>query len=142
MNTSFWLLFLIVTSLSTSQQTPRLPTPVESGLQAYQTSGATAAVRSWLADSPLASQRDLLNKTVAEFKAIEQTYGAFSSYEVLGIKSFGQRSLRCYLVLQYEKGPVFIYFDSYRTAKRWTVTGFLFNTKADLILSSGFFEVH
>jgi len=48
--------------------------------------------------------------------------------------ALGRRVLRAYIVVFYERGPLYFHFDSYRASGNWIVVAFLFNTKPELIL--------
>jgi hypothetical protein len=111
---------------------PVLPPVVLSGLDGYKAKGAEEAIRLWVRDSPLegdksaASQVDLLHQA-------ESIYGAYQWYEVVRIREVSPRTLVVYLVLDYERGPIFARFTVYRSNHRWIMTYFDLNTREENI---------
>lgn len=85
-------------------------------------------------NSFLGRDSQLVSRTEASLTQIETTFGSFVDLEVVGTSRIGSRVVRNYAVLLYERGPLFVYFDTYRSDGGLIVTGFLFNTKPDEIL--------
>jgi hypothetical protein len=112
-------------------QTSKLPPVVRAGLEVYKVSGSAAAVTRWLKGSPVT---DVSGNAAKGFEQIETAYGRMVGYEVLDVVPFGTYASRTYLVILYEKGPAFAWFDCYLPKDEWIVTGFLFNAKPDPIL--------
>ncbi len=110
------------------------------GLQVYKAQGAAAAVKAWLVDSPASDDAEMISNTVAALNKIQAAYGKLVGYEVLQSSLIGSRAARNYLILLYERGPLYAHFDTYRTSKDSVVTGFLFNTKPDEILPRSLLE--
>jgi hypothetical protein len=104
---------------------------VRSGLLAYQQSGASAAIKAWSLDSPIA---DKGGEAQHAFEQIEAGYGHMIGYEVLAVVPIASHVLRSYVIILYESGPAYIWFDCYKKPDHWVMTGFLFNVKPDLIL--------
>jgi len=107
-----------------------------SGASAYRSKGTSAAVNAWLENSFLGRDSDLVSRTVSSLKDVEAAFGAFVGLDVVATSRIGSRVVRNYVVLLYERGPLFAYFDTYRASEKTTVTGFLFNTKPDAIFPS------
>ena len=112
-------------------QTKALPSVIAAGLEAYKVNGAAAAVTRWMKNSPIP---ELSGATTEAFKQIERAYGRMGGYEILQVVPLGTYASRSYLVILYEKGPVYAWFDCYKAKDEWIMTSFLFNTKPDLIL--------
>ncbi len=112
-------------------QSAALPPVVRAGLETYKINGAAAAVSRWLTNSPITAQS---SATTQAFEQVERAYGRMVGYEILAIVPLGTYASRSYLIILYEKGPVYAWFDCYKPKDEWIMTSFLFNTKADLIL--------
>lgn len=131
-------------SLLPSTQVPAqqkdVPPVVLSGLQVYRAEGAAAAVKAWLVNSPVSGDAGLISNTTAALKRFEAASGPLTGQDILQSSPLGSRALRNYVILLFERGPLYAYFDTYRTSKGWIVTGFLFNSRPDEILPRSVFE--
>jgi len=114
-----------------ASQTATLPPVVRAGLEAFKATGAPTAMKTWLANSPIPEQA---NATAAAFENIEHAYGRMVGYETLEVIPLGTHASRSYVIVLYEKGPVYFWFDCYKSKNDWIMTGFLMNTKPDVIL--------
>jgi hypothetical protein len=111
---------------------PILPPVVLSGLDGYKAKGAEEAVRLWVRDSPLEGSNDATSQ-VTVLRQAEQFYGAYQWYEVVRTREVSPRTMVVYLVLNYERGPLFSRFTVYRSNHRWIMTYFDFNTREENI---------
>jgi hypothetical protein len=93
------------------------PSIVSEGFNAYFRYGGKAAMEVWLRGSQL--QGDALNGRLA---AIEQSYGRMTGSEVIRLVPFSPSFLRVYLLIKYEKGPGFVWFDCYKPDTTWIVS--------------------
>lgn len=109
-----------------------LPAVILSGLDGYKSKGAEEAVRLWVKDSPLEGGNDAASQ-VAALHQIEQQYGAYQWYEIVSTREITPRALAIYVVLDYERGPLFVRFTIYRSNHRWIMTDFDFNTREENI---------
>jgi len=116
-------------------QTPAMPPVIRDGLEIYKVKGAAAAVARWLKDSPITDGSDVAR----ELAKIEGFYGRMVGYDVLDVVRFGAYASRSYIVILFEKGPVYAWVDCYLPKDQWIVTSLLFNTKADMILPAKMF---
>jgi len=123
---------LLLAATGGAAQTPEPPPVVRAGLEAYRQQGAAAAFRIWLVGSPIPEGQVGSNK--AAFDQIEIGYGHMVGYDVLKVVPVGPHVSRTYIVMLYEKGPVYIYFDCYRGSERWIMTAFFFHARPDSIL--------
>ena len=123
---------LFLTAAVGAAQTPELPPVVRAGLEAYKHQGAAAAFHTWLLGSPIPEAQILSTK--AAFDQMEIGYGHMVGYDVLRVLPLGPHVSRTYVAMLYEKGPVYIFFDCYRGADRWTMTAFYFHTRPDSVL--------
>jgi len=129
---SFVLVSCIV-SLATPPlggQTPALPPVIRAGMEAFKVRGHDAALARWIKDSPITDP----SEAAKAFTQIESVYGRMTGYEVLDVVPFGTYSSRSYLVILFEKGPVYARFDCFRPKDDWVIIDFVFNTKPDPIL--------
>lgn len=118
-------------------QSRDLPPIVRAGLEAYKARGADSALATWLKNSPVPAQSTPPARAALE--QIESSYGHMTGYDVLSVVPLGSHVARTYLMILYERGPLYAWFDTYRSTDDWVLTGFLFNTKPDLILPPALF---
>ena len=104
-----------------------------SGLDGDKTKGAEEAVRLWVKDSPLEGSNDGGATQVTALHQAEQSYGAYQWYELLSIREVSPRTMVIYLVLDYERGPLFARFTLYHSNHRWIMTYFGTSTRAKKI---------
>jgi hypothetical protein len=126
------LTILLAAAPLLSAQGPELPSVLRAGLLAYEHGGASAALRAWSQDSPIADKFDSDLEHV--FVQVENIYGRMIGYDVLSVVALSPHSSRSYVVILYESGPAYIWFDCYKKADHWVLTGFLYNVKPDAIL--------
>lgn len=111
-----------------------VPHVVIDGLIAYHDKGPDEAVRIWIKDSPIDGNKEALNQA-NNLRQVQTYYGTFRDFEVLGMPSLSERVRTVYLVMNYDKGPVFAKFMLYRSVDHgWLLTSFNFNTVPDVIL--------
>ena len=111
-------------------QTPVMPPVIRDGLEIYKVKGSAAAIARWMKDSPITDGSELGQV----LPKIEGFYGRMVGYELLDVVRFGAYASRSYIVILFEKGPVYAWFDCYLPKDQWIVTSLLFNTKPDMIL--------
>lgn len=109
-----------------------LPPVILSGLQAYKDKGPEEAVQTWIKDSPIDGSKDALNQANS-LHQIQNFYGAYQFFEVISTRGIGRRTRIVYLILDFEKGPVFAKFVVYKSNQRWILTSFDFNTKEEAV---------
>lgn len=109
-----------------------LPAVIVSGLDGYKFKGAEEAIRLWIRDSPLEVGKDTSSQVETLHQA-ERLYGAYQWYEVIHTRQVSPRTLIVYLVLDYERGPLFARFALYRSNHRWIMTYFDFSAREENI---------
>jgi len=109
-----------------------LPPIILSGLQAYKDKGPEEAIRIWIKDSPIEGSKEAVTQANS-LRQIQDFYGAYQFFEVLSTQEIGHRTRIVYLILDFEKGPVFAKFVVYKSNQRWILTSFDFNTKEEAI---------
>ncbi len=141
-----WMLFLGCVVLLAGQQTStaqvtllgsnrmaELPPVLLSGMEAYKAKGPEEAVSLWVKNGPLDGDKEALSQ-VAVLRKIQSLYGAYQSFDVISSQDLTQRVRIVYLVMNYERGPLFAKFVCYRSDREWTVTDFLLNIKDTAVL--------
>jgi hypothetical protein len=111
-----------------TQSADRLPHIVASGLKAYGGGGADEAVSAWTRGSVIdgTSQTNLLHQ-------IQGLYGAYRTFDLIGVRQFGSRTQIVYLTLDYDKGPVFAKLVAYKSDQGWILASLDFSTKDDIL---------
>ena len=118
---------------SSAEEVPKL---VTSGLEAYKTTGSAEAFTLWLKGSPLEADKTAMASLKDSFTQVETMYGKMIGYEVLRTAKLSSHSSRIYAEIHYEKGPLFLYMDCYKSLNGWIVPMMRFHTDADKILTA------
>jgi hypothetical protein len=111
-----------------------LPAVVKDGLDTYLKSGSKAAVEAWLKDAPLEKDENSIARVVGQFRQVEALYGKMTGFEEIRIVALTPSFKRVYILIKFERGPVFASFDCFRPDQAWIVPIFNFNTKANEVL--------
>lgn len=139
---SFVFVFGQLTSAAQSADSIKKPNVGEiapiiiSGLEAYKAKGPEEAVRAWIKGSPIDESKDALSQS-NYLRQVQDYYGAYQTFDIVSTHDITSRVRMVYLVLNYEKGPLFVRFMVYRSDKTWILTNFKFNTQEDVILPAG-----
>jgi len=136
------ILLLIVTLfiMSTTAFAQEVPKIVTQGLDANKASGYMEAFSIWLKGSPLESDKTTMMNLKGAFTQIESMYGKATGYELLRTISISQSTIRVYAEIRYEKGPLFIFFDCYKSSNGWIIPMMKFQNEADKVLPEDFFK--
>jgi len=110
-----------------------LPPVIVYGLEAYRDKGPDEAVRAWIKGSSLEGRSEALMQADI-LRNAQILYGTYRYFELIGTHDLSSRSKIIYLVLNYDKGPLFGKFAVYRSEEGWILTRFEFDTKEDAIL--------
>lgn len=97
------------------------PAVVVAGLEAYEHSGANAALDQWLkgwAPADDSTARATLAPSLAQFEA---TSGKMIGYDLLGTATWGLHACRSYVVIRFEQRPLYARFDAYDGSIGWRV---------------------
>jgi hypothetical protein len=140
---SFAALLLGIAGLSPSyaQTGPDSPKAlVESGMSAYLSGDASAAIKAWVKGSALESNTQALSQ--ANFlRQIEDFYGKPQSIDILKEVVLSPRSHLIYFALNYEKGIAYGRLQAYRTGSgAWISTEFRFHTEASQVLPTSLYS--
>ncbi|MDF3056387.1 MAG: hypothetical protein K0R17_602 [Rariglobus sp.] len=127
-------LLLTPSSVVLAQVKPPVPELINQGLNAYAQSGLNTALQIWLQNS-LLDRGTLLRSELAALKQADATYGLFESGEVMRVAIITPRVTRVYLVLYYERAPLWAWFDLYQTRSgKQVISDVFFSPKIQVIL--------
>ena len=104
---------IAITASGLAAQGPTLPPILRRGLDAYSAHGPDSAVTTWLKGSPAVTDVGAVSSTVAALERIQQAYGKMIGSDALSRVPLGAHVARYYVVLLFEHGPVFSWFDVY-----------------------------
>jgi hypothetical protein len=135
------LLFALFAIVSPAcAQNSSLPKIVTDGFDIYKSSGVSAAYDFWLNGSPLENDAATKTNVISSIHTIESAYGKYIGYEYIATVPFSASAKRYYVVIQYEKGPLYTWFEVYSVGGKDIIPAFDCNTKANLLLPDSFFE--
>jgi hypothetical protein len=113
-----------------------VPGVVTDGLNAYQKSGGKAALAAWLKGSPMENDTTTSISMSGLLGQIETAYGKMVGFDVLKVVTVSPALQRIYILIKFEKGPVYASFDCYKASAGWIIPIFNLNTKASEVLPS------
>jgi len=90
-------------------------------------------VKVWVRNGPLDGDKSALSQANV-LRQIQDYYGAYQSFDLIAAYDLTQRVRLVYVVMNFEKGPVFGKFICYRSDREWMVTNFVLNTKDTEVL--------
>ena len=128
----FCLFLLAAPVAAAPMNTSTLPPVITDGLKAYKDTGPEEAVKAWIKGSPIDGSREALSQS-NNLHQVQDFYGAYQDYDLVKIVTVSPRIMDVYLVLDFQKGPLFSKFVLYRTDQGWVLTSFNFNTKTDAV---------
>jgi hypothetical protein len=134
------LLFMFSPCVAAAGQTTvsdDVPQIILSGLDAYKTDGPEAAVTAWIKGSAIEGSKDALSQA-STLRQVQLFYGTYKSFEFVHTRNISASTKVVYLIIDFEKGPMFAKFTVYKTAQGWILTSFNFNTKEELIFPASF----
>jgi hypothetical protein len=128
---ALWLSGVMLTA-SGQISNREVPGIVREGLQAYKLQGADAALKAWLKRSPIEANPEAMSQG-GMLKTAEGLYGSYQAYQVkfVGVPSRSTRLV--YLVMDYERGPLFAKFVTFKRAKSWQIVSFKFHTDVEQV---------
>ncbi|HXZ13309.1 MAG TPA: hypothetical protein VEG64_13050 [Candidatus Sulfotelmatobacter sp.] len=130
------LLLTVAQSLTTGAQESaigEIPKYLTIGMEAYKAEGADAAVKAWIKGSPIDGSKDALSQANV-LRQVQDYYGAYKAFEVIRSTNLSTNIRLTYVSINFDKGPLFAKFLSYRSEQGWILTNFAFNTKPENIL--------
>ena len=112
--------------------------------------GADKAIKDFLKNTPLADNDKIKTKFTDDVRLIDQNFGAFVSYEPIGVKTIGSDLVVFRYLYKCQNYPVVWYFTYYRPRAKttdantstasWTLIGFRFDTNLDAALLDATFD--
>jgi hypothetical protein len=130
------LLFLATGAFLSAKED--LPDAVRQGLVAYAEGTFPIAIDVWLKNAALddvAAAKQELNA----IGAAEHLFGVYEGYEVVREVVLSSRIKRVYLVLNYERGPLWIFFDVYQKKdSTWEINRVKTNKNPEELLPEGY----
>lgn len=111
-----------------------IPPLVTQGLQVFQENGAQAALAIWLKGSPVEKNTDAQKQVLAMFGQIERSYGKMIGSEPLRVVPVSHSVMRVYVILKFERGPLYAAFDCYKATEEWVIPTMDFNVKPAAII--------
>ncbi len=110
----------------------RVPDIIGRGMQAYAERGSLEALKIWFGlDNVTPEQAEAQGQI---FQQIEQRYGAYLSFSLIGVLDVTRSTKIVYLSMDFERGPAFFAFQCYRTADGWKVVALDYNLLARQIV--------
>jgi hypothetical protein len=131
------LAIFFITATSYADDVPKI---VIDGFNAYKISGVGEAINVWLKGSPMESDKMGIVQLQGGFTQIESAYGKMVSYEILKSIKISPVSNRIYAEILYERGPVFMFFDCYKSLNGWIIPIVRCHTEVDKILPADFLK--
>ena len=113
-------------SLAAEQARSELPKILLDGFSAYKAEGAEAALKTWLKGSPMEGEKQALSQVNALLQ-IESLVGKYLTYHPIHNRALTPTTQIVFLVVDYEKGPLFGVFVLYKAADGWIAFKFDFN---------------
>lgn len=113
---------------------PEVPKIIIDGIKTYQNSGIPGAFVVWVKGSAAENDAGAAAHVADLFTGIERSYGKMTGCEPIKTIFIAPSVRRVFMLLQFEKGPVYASFDCYNTQGAWIISSMDFNTKADMIL--------
>lgn len=130
------LVFAFVPHISAGAPRPasdEVPRIIVSGLDAYKADGPESAIKAWLKGSSLEGSKDAMSQANV-LRQIQDYYGAYKTFELIGVRNLSPGIRVIYVALDYDKGPLFGKFMVYKAETGWILVNFSFNTKEELII--------
>jgi len=119
------------------QSADAIPPFVLSGLDEYRNRNLEDAVKIWLKGSE--SEGVGIGRRAEELRKFVENNGTFRSWELMSTRSYSSRFRILYLVLHFDKRPVFARFDVYQSDLGWILlNNYAFNEDPDKILPACF----
>jgi hypothetical protein len=125
-------MFLVLAVSHALAESP--PKIVSYAFDTYKTKGFEEAFKVLLKGSPMESDKTTLMNMKGGFTQIETMYGKMIGYEILKSIKISNSTIRTFAEVRYEKGPVFVFIDSYNSPNGWINPVMRLHTDAEKIL--------
>ena len=135
------LLALALTTAAVAAERDEVPESIRQGLRTYSESNYNIATEIWMKNIS-AEQPGDLKKEFLSLGRIEHIYGSYEGYDLVQQVTFSPRTKRVYLVMYFERGPLWIYFDVFqRKDNTWLINGVRSDLNAEEILPESRFRL-
>lgn len=133
-------LALSIPALVTAQTPPPIPIVIEQGFDAYAQNGLTSALDTW-GNHSLLDRAALFKSEVPALKLADANFGLFERGEVVRTVAVTGRLTRVYVVLYYERAPLWAWFDLYTTRQgKQVISEVFFSPKLHQVLPEDILE--
>ncbi len=103
-----------------------MPPFVITGLEAYAAAGADSAIAVWFQAAPFNSP-DTRETMKRAFAAMQSRAGRMVGHDVVIVKPVGTHVRRIYTVVHFERGPGYLYLETYLAPGGWMLQHISFN---------------
>ena len=134
----FFFLTIMILIISVGANALEPPKIVIDGYKAYEKEGFEKALSIWMKGSPLENDKTSLMDMKGIITQVESIYGKMIGYEIIKTIKITSSSNRIYAEMNYEKSPIFMFIDCYKSPNGWIISLMRFNTEADKILPNDF----
>lgn len=134
---SLFIIFCVeMTAQNSSAEYDSAEKLIKAGVTSYKKEEAKACILAWLKGSALEGSKEALSQANM-LRQIEDFYGKVIDYDIIKINNLSKRSQICFLVINYQKGPLYCRFQVYKNMNdKWVATEFKFHTEANMIFPS------
>ena len=116
------------------------PSLIAEGLTAYKANGPEAAIKVWIKGSAMEKKAEESLAYAKNFKQLGEFYGKYLDYQLIEVKEITETSRVVIISMNYELGPVYAKFLTYKAKTGWILVSFDFNTKPEIILPALFIK--
>jgi hypothetical protein len=110
-----------------------VPYIISEGMEAYKKDDAKSAISTWLGRGHFENSKLALIKPTEQLKKIESIYGLFKAYHIVFVNEPSISTKFIYVVMDYEKGPAFARFVTFKTEREWHVVRLSFDLEAESV---------
>lgn len=116
-----------------------MPSVVTAGLDALVAGDPERAVLTWSATWD-ADARENLSSLQESLNNVKTIMGNANGYELVQAMDVGPRLRKLYVMVLYDRQPLFAYFEAYRPKDSWQVTSVSWNTDAAEVFPASLLE--
>lgn len=102
-------------------------------MDALRSDGPDDAIKFWVKGSVLESSKDALTQA-SNLRDIQAYYGRFQYFDLIRLQELSSRVRIAYMVMNYDRGPLFARFVLFHAQTGWVPVTFQFDTDDTKIL--------
>lgn len=125
------------TGASSATSSLVLPHIVVDGMEKYNFNGADEAMEVWLQPTRAQTQ-EAATAYANTLRDAEQAYGKFVDYHLVSVKWISPATAMVYLIMNYERGPLFVRFLVYEYKSNQLVTQIDFGLVPEVVFPEKF----